>query len=351
MAQNDLAGLLTGVSGNRINPMDSNLTPDQQYMAMGAQNVGVMQSGMRGLMGTPSVSEQQAELKSLIAGLNPKIPADAEKLIKYYTITGDRVSAARVANTLEKEQDKQAKALKLENTRLDTISQLNGLGLTEQSDAYAVNAITQAQAGSLIASAIAAKSLPDYSDLNLADPDAVQQALLNEGQISGAADIQASQAKVQQEKDTREALIKRARDMGRLDVVSHLETNGDIAKAETALLKTKVQKVSNLTDNERVEYDSHWKRIDDKKLAQVGVKEAGVIFGFNINADEKFRIELEAENLYTNNPSLGREGALNVVIAQRLGLTPKPIIINNEEGEDVPSGTDNYSTVVVVDEG
>ena len=72
MAQNDLAGLLTGVSQQRrnpLNPMSSNLTPDQQYMAMGAQNVGVMQSGMRGLMGTPSVDEQRAELNKVLSSV------------------------------------------------------------------------------------------------------------------------------------------------------------------------------------------------------------------------------------------------------------------------------------------
>jgi len=133
MAQNDLAGLLTGVSQQRrnpLNPMSSNLTPDQQWMAMGAQNVGVMQSGMRGLMGTPSVDEQRAELKSLMAGLDPRKTKDAEKLIKIMMATGDRAGAAKLAATLE------ARALE-KKQRSGLITQARTLGLDQTAQVLA----------------------------------------------------------------------------------------------------------------------------------------------------------------------------------------------------------------------
>ena len=354
-----MMGLLTGVSSERrnpLNPMESNLTPDQQYMAMGAKNVGVMQAGLRDLTGQKSLEEKKLELKTKIAGLNPIIPADAKKLIKYYTLTGDRVEAARVANTLEKAQEKKALAAEKEKIKVATVAQLNELGLTEQAEAFNVGSITQAQAGSIIASAIAAKSLPDYSNLDLTDPEAVKKALLEKNQIAGAISIQQEQQRVQEEKQQRTTMIARAQQMGRLDIVAHLESNGDLDKAETALLKTQTAKVSNLTANDRKEYDSHWKQIDEKKQQLSGVLEKGMVWGFNINAHQKFRIELEAENLYTNNPALGRLGALNLVLTQRLGLQVQPVILPNEDDDDpTPKSTgtlgqDAYGTITPNDE-
>ena len=60
MANRDIAGLLTGISSQGIDPM-TQLTPDQQRMQMGAQAGQRMGGGLRGLMGGgPTVQQQLA---------------------------------------------------------------------------------------------------------------------------------------------------------------------------------------------------------------------------------------------------------------------------------------------------
>jgi len=60
MANRDIAGLLTGISSQGIDPL-ATLTPDQQRLQMGAQAGQRMGGGLRGLMGGgPTVQQQLA---------------------------------------------------------------------------------------------------------------------------------------------------------------------------------------------------------------------------------------------------------------------------------------------------
>jgi len=60
MANRDIAGLLTGISSQSIDPL-ATLTPDQQRLQMGAQAAQRMGGGLRGLMGGgPTVQQQLA---------------------------------------------------------------------------------------------------------------------------------------------------------------------------------------------------------------------------------------------------------------------------------------------------
>ena len=60
MANRDIAGLLTGISSQGIDPL-ATLTPEQQRLQMGAQAAQRMGGGLRGLMGGgPTVQQQLA---------------------------------------------------------------------------------------------------------------------------------------------------------------------------------------------------------------------------------------------------------------------------------------------------
>lgn len=58
MANRDIAGLLTGISSQGIDPM-TQLTPDQQRMQMGAQAAQRMGGGLRGMLGLGPTVQQQ----------------------------------------------------------------------------------------------------------------------------------------------------------------------------------------------------------------------------------------------------------------------------------------------------
>ena len=98
----DIAGMLTGVSNQPVNP---NLSVQQQQLAMGANATRMMQGGMESLRrsagGAAPVAEQ---LQMAMGSLDPSIPADAEKLIKLMMATGDRAGAAKLAASLKATQ-------------------------------------------------------------------------------------------------------------------------------------------------------------------------------------------------------------------------------------------------------
>ena len=118
----DIAGMLTGVSNQAVNP---NLSVQQQQLAMGANATKMMQGGAeslrRGLGGAVPAAEQ---LQMAMSSLDPRKTKDAEKLIKIMMATGDRAGAAKLAATLE------ARALKKQQ-RSGLITQARTLGLDQ----------------------------------------------------------------------------------------------------------------------------------------------------------------------------------------------------------------------------
>ena len=362
MAQNDLAGLLTGVSQQRrnpLNPMSSNLTPDQQYMAMGAQNVGVMQSGMRGLMGTPSVDEQRAELKSLIAGLDPTVPADAEKLIKYYTAIGDRTTAAKIRSDITKsEQLKQSKTTMVQSlidaSRPKIAQALVDGGITL---AVAGSALTKAydDARSDVNPAVTAK----LESLGLAELAAnYTDGVINATQANTAviAHLKKTEDAADDEKQ-RAVLITMAQGQRRTDVVDFLKGGGALATAAGVLFRNptapKVVPAYTLGPQDRIEYDYAWKDITDKSKAAAGVLEVdGGMFLFDsIDTDAKFKYEVAAERKLKQQASIGvslsRAEALQQVLLEVTGGSNQAVggEVSLEEmgGPPKTKGSDAYA--------
>ncbi len=105
MANRDIAGLLTGISSQGIDPL-ATLTPEQQRMQMGAQAAQRMGGGLRGLMGGgPTIQEQLAkaigekqredEAKKEVEGIgqiNPQFytPESIEAFRKHAQTTGQK---------------------------------------------------------------------------------------------------------------------------------------------------------------------------------------------------------------------------------------------------------------------
>ena len=95
----DIAGMLTGVSNQPVNP---NLSVEQQQLAMGANATNMMQGGMESMRRSAGGAVPMAEqLQMAMSSLDPSKTKDAEKLIKIMMATGDRAGAAKLAATLE----------------------------------------------------------------------------------------------------------------------------------------------------------------------------------------------------------------------------------------------------------
>ena len=95
----DIAGMLTGVSQQPVNP---NLSVQQQQLAMGANANRMMQGGVESMRrsagGAAPVSEQ---LQMALSQLDLSNPADLAKLAQIQQATGDLAGAAQTASKIQ----------------------------------------------------------------------------------------------------------------------------------------------------------------------------------------------------------------------------------------------------------
>ena len=95
----DLAGMLTGVSKQ---PIDPRLNMQQQQLALGANATKMMQGGMESMRrsagGEAPVAQQ---LQMAMSKLDLQNPDDLRKLISIQMATGDTVGAAKTASMLQ----------------------------------------------------------------------------------------------------------------------------------------------------------------------------------------------------------------------------------------------------------
>ena len=101
----DLAGMLTGVSKQ---PIDPRLNMQQQQLALGANATKMMQGGMESMRrsagGEAPVAQQ---LQMAMSKLDLQNPDDLRKLISIQMATGDRTGAAKTAAMLQAVEAKQ----------------------------------------------------------------------------------------------------------------------------------------------------------------------------------------------------------------------------------------------------
>tara|TARA_R100001163_G_C5066152_1_gene204414 strand:+ start:482 stop:1237 length:756 start_codon:yes stop_codon:yes gene_type:complete len=161
-------------------------------------------------------------------------------------------------------------------------------------------------------------------DLNTAEGlQKLAQAQRATGDLTGSVvTLQKAQAIAQQEAQ-KEAVIKLARQQGNTVVEDFVLNGGSVTKAQEVLLRsdrgTSV-KTSSLTKGEVKQYDLYLDSISEDQLEKAGVDTP--LFG-KIRKDDKLRIYYNAEDLYTNRPELGREGALLEAIRQ-YGIAQQP---------------------------
>jgi len=124
MARQDIAGLLTGISSQRPDPMGMGGTPAQQRLAFGAQRAQGLQRASRGLMGqdTRTPSEQ---LQMAMAQLDMSNPDDLRKIAQIQQATGDLAGAAQTAARIKQMQQEEASIKQTLTTRQSLISRLS----------------------------------------------------------------------------------------------------------------------------------------------------------------------------------------------------------------------------------
>ena len=123
MAQT-IAGLLTGVSQQ---PLDPNMSRDQQWMALNQQAIQGMQSGIAGLTGQPQQQSTAEKLQLAMSKLDLNDTEDLTKLARITQATGDMAGAGKIAALI---QDKKLKGKQREGL----ITQAKSLGLDQTVD-------------------------------------------------------------------------------------------------------------------------------------------------------------------------------------------------------------------------
>ena len=124
MARQDIAGLLTGISSQRPDPMGMGGNAAQQRLAFGAQRAQGLQRASRGLMGqdTRTPSEQ---LQMAMAQLDMSNPDDLRKIAQIQQATGDLAGAAQTAARIKQMQQEEASIKQTLTTRQSLISRLS----------------------------------------------------------------------------------------------------------------------------------------------------------------------------------------------------------------------------------
>jgi len=229
MANRDIAGLLTGISSQGIDPL-ATLTPEQQRMQMGAQAAQRMGGGLRGLMGGQASIQEQIALA-------------------------------------------QAKQLK------------------EQKQ--------------------------DMADLNLSNPeDLMKLAKMQQasGDLKGAVSTLNTAQKLQQQAGLKEGLLKIARSQGNQEMIDFIEAGGSLQTASTKLLadKTTKPKTYSLGSSDIAEYELYFEDIDEDFLKTIGYDTP---FIGKLDKADKMKLFTKAEQMFANNLSLGREGALKQALS------------------------------------
>ena len=133
----DLAGMLTGVSKQ---PIDPRLNMQQQQLALGANATKMMQGGMESMRrsagGEAPVAQQ---LQMAMSKLDLQNPDDLRKLISIQMATGDTVGAAKTASMLQAMKQAPLDAAKEEKRYQDKLAlDIRRTGATEQTAAAAL---------------------------------------------------------------------------------------------------------------------------------------------------------------------------------------------------------------------
>jgi len=248
----DIAGMLTGVSQQPVNP---NLSVQQQQLAMGANANRMMQGGVESMRRSAGGAAPMADqLQMAMASLDPSNPADAEKLIKLMMATGDRAGAAKLA-----------------------------------------------------------------------------------------ASLQATQ----QDTSTRDSLIRTAKAQGNTEMVDFLKSGGDLRTAASVVFgRTPAAKTSSLSNAEEDEYKLYWEDLTEGEQRATGIATDAFfpLVDDKIDKNKLKKLFITAESIYTNNPEIGRQGALMQVLGGGMPMQPPA---STSQTNTAPNGQDSFESFTI----
>ena len=186
---------------------------------------------------------------------------------------------------------------------------------------------------------IAMASLDLSNPVDLRKLAGIQKAT---GDLAGAAQTasmidrkEKEQLALDKETNTRQSLIRIAKQQNNDEIVDFLENNGALGTAASVVFgRAPATKASSLTKVEEADYGRYWDRLTDEQKQSSGVIEEGILpFGLSDSEDDgKLRdLFLKAEALYTNNPELGREKAFLQILNLASGNGEEQVTSVNEK--------------------
>ena len=202
----DLAGMLTGVSKQ---PIDPRLNMQQQQLALGANATKMMQGGMESMRrsagGEAPVAQQ---LQMAMSKLNLQNPDDLRKLISIQTATGDTAGAAKTASMLQamRQAGKQREQLIAQATKLklpETAEMLRGGGDIEIATKQVLEAeersiiSKQGRKGKIAVAQSKNAGQPVYDAIKNGDYDDISDTLFLEQMKGEKADLKVFQQTIE----------------------------------------------------------------------------------------------------------------------------------------------------------
>ena len=157
------------------------------------------------------------------------------------------------------------------------------------------------------------------ADLDLSNPEDLMK-LAKMQQVSGDLPAAVSTLKtaqtLAQQQSLREGLLRIARAQGNSEMVEFIEAGGDLQTASSKLLadKTVPSKTYQLTKPEEEEYELYFEDLSEEDKKKAGISD--FLFGMFKDKDSRKKLFFKAERIFTNNPELGREGALKQALQE-----------------------------------
>jgi len=147
MANRDIAGLLTGISSQGIDPL-ATLTPEQQRLQMGAQAAQRMGGGLRGLMGGQSTIQEQlvtaagerkASQEEMVKNFATKTLEEKKNIINVLRSQGETALAGQLAGEMSSGITQAQAQERLDIQRLTAEQQKKQLGAADKKYIRAVS--------------------------------------------------------------------------------------------------------------------------------------------------------------------------------------------------------------------
>jgi len=268
MARQDIAGLLTGISSGRPDPMAMGSNSAQQRLAFGAQRGQNLQRGVRGMMGGNTMTNAE-QLQMAMAQLDLSNPADLAKLAQIQQATGDLAGAAQTASKMKAMQQAkidETRAVAREKRASETFT----LGKEDRDAGKIRDAANEKRA-------IAQEKRQDRS-LVLREEQAARQ------KIADGLTLSDRDKRLAEEESRRTMYENDALDKGKPKLAAYIKEGMPLATVERLLFKTSTAKIDGLNKDERNAY----KVILDTPVMQdlitkdLEEMEDGSIFGFSL---------------------------------------------------------------------